>query len=119
MAGVHFTEFSTDIVADGTGQTERSRSTIPLPVIGVNGAVFLGEKTTLSARINIFRTEFDQHEGSLNHAALDLERRFGKSFSAGVGYNFYGMKLSSSDDGLNGNLEMSHHGPVVFMSFGF
>jgi hypothetical protein len=119
MAGVHMSEFSTDIVADGTGQLERSRSSTPLPVIGVQGAVFLGEKTTLSARIHFFRTDFDQHEGSLNFAALDLERRFGDNFSVGLGYNFYGLKLTSGDDGLNGNLEIRHHGPVLFMSLGF
>jgi hypothetical protein len=88
-------------------------------VIGLQGAVFLGEKTTLSARIHLFRTDFDQHEGSLNFAALDLERRFGDNFSVGLGYNFYGLKLTSSDDGLNGNLEIRHHGPVLFMSLGF
>ena len=119
MAGLHVTEFATDVVADGTGQLERSRSSTPLPVIGVNGAVFLGEKTTLRARIHIFRTDFDQHEGSLNHAALDLEYRFGEKTSAGIGYNFYGLKLSSSDDGLNGDLRIRHHGPVAFMSVGF
>lgn len=119
MAGVHISEFSTDIVADGTGQLERSRSSTPLPVIGLQGAVFLGDKTTLSARIHLFRTDFDQHEGSLNFAALDLERRFGDNFSVGLGYNFYGLKLTSSDDGLNGNLEIRHHGPVIFMSLGF
>jgi len=119
MAGVHMSEFSTDIVADGTGQLERSRSSTPLPVIGVQGAVFLGEKTTLSARIHLFRTDFDQHEGSLNFAALDLERRFGGNFSVGLGYNFYGLKLTSSDDGLNGDLNIRHHGPVLFASIGF
>ena len=118
-AGIHQSEFSTDIVADGTGQMERSRSNTPLPVIGVQGAVFLGEKTTLSARIHFFRTDFDQHEGSLNFAALDLERRFGDNFSVGIGYNFYGLKLTSHDDALNGNLEIRHHGPVLFASLGF
>jgi len=119
MAGVHLTEMATNIKADGTPQIEKSRSSTPLPVIGVNGAVFLGDKTTLRARIHIFRTDFDQHEGSLNYAALDLERRFGDRFKLGVGYNFYGVELSSSDDGLNGDLTVRHHGPVLFMSLGF
>jgi outer membrane protein len=119
MAGVHFSDFSTDIVAEGTGQTERSRSNTPLPVIGVSGAVYLGDKTTLGARIHIFRTDSDQHEGSLNHATLDLEHRLSDGFSVGLGYSYYGMKLSSSDSGLHGNLKIRHHGPVIFMSFGF
>jgi outer membrane scaffolding protein for murein synthesis (MipA/OmpV family) len=119
MAGLHLTELDTNIVADGTPQVERSKSSTPLPVIGLNGAVFLGDKTALRARIHIFRTDFDQHEGSLNYAALDLEHRFSDLVSVGVGYNFYGVKLSSSDDGLNGNLNIRHHGPVLFASIGF
>lgn len=119
MAGVHLSELSTDIVADNTGQIEKSRSSTPLPVIGVNGAVFLGEKTTLSAQIYLFRTDLDQHEGSLNHAALRLAHRFREKFSLGLGYSFYGLKLSSADDGLNGSLNIRHHGPVLFMTAGF
>lgn len=119
MAGVHFSDFSTDIVAEGTGQTERSRSNTPLPVIGVSGAVFLGEKTTLNARIHIFRTDSDQHEGSLNQATLDLEHRLSDRFSVGLGYSYYGVKLSSSDDGLNGDLKIRHHGPVAFFAVGY
>lgn len=119
MGGIHVTEFSTDIVASGIGETARSRSNTPLPFVGVNGAVFLGDKTTLSARIHFFRTEFDEHKGSLNFAALELERRFGDKFAVGVGYNFYGTTLSSHDDDLNGELKIRHHGPVFFMSLGF
>lgn len=118
MAGIHLTEFATDIVARGVGQVEKSRSNTPLPVIGVNGSLFLGEKTTLRARIHIFRTDFDQHEGTLNHAALSLEHRFREGFSMGLGYSFYGVSLSSKDSGLNGNLDIRHHGPVLFMSLG-
>jgi outer membrane protein len=119
MAGIHVTDFSTDIVAAGIGETARSRSNTPLPYVGVNGAVFLGEKTTLSARLHFFWTEFDEHEGFLSFAALDLERRFGDNFSVGIGYNFYGTNLSSHDDDLNGDLKIRHRGPVLFMSLGF
>ena len=119
MGGVHLTDLNTDIKADGAPQVEQSRSSTPLPVIGLNGAVFFGDKTTLRARIHIFRTDFDRHEGSLNYAALDLERKFGDFVRAGVGYNFYGVKLTSNDDDLNGNLTIRHHGPVLFMTVGF
>ena len=119
MAGLHLTELDTSIVADGTSQIERSKSSTPLPVIGLNGAVFIGSRTALRARIHIFRTDFNQHEGSLNYAALDFEHRFSDVLTVGIGYNYYGVKLSSSDDALNGDLNIRHHGPVVFMSMGF
>lgn len=119
MGGLHLTQLEARINADGAPQVERSKSSAPLPVIGLNGALFLGEKTTLRARIHIFRTDFDRYEGSLNYAALDLERKFGDLVRAGIGYNFYGVNLSSTDDDLNGNLNIRHHGPVLFMTVGF
>lgn len=119
MAGLHLTELAMNVRADDTPLIEKSRSNTPLPVIGLNGAVFFGERTALRARIHIFRTDFDQHEGSLNYAALDLERRFGNRFSVGIGYNFYGIRLRSRDKGLNGALTIRHHGPVIYTAFGF
>jgi outer membrane scaffolding protein for murein synthesis (MipA/OmpV family) len=119
MAGLHLSELAVNI-RTGTGdQVERSRSSTPLPVVGLNGAVFFGDRTTLRARIHLFRTDFDQHEGSLNYAAIDLERLFGSRTRVGVGYNLYATRLNSRDEGLNGSLKIRHHGPVVFMTVGF
>lgn len=119
MGGVHQTRFAADLRSAGTQQIAQSRSSTPLPVIGLNAAVFFGDKTTLRARVHIFRTDFNQHEGSLNYAALDLERQLGDSFSLGIGYSFYGTKLTSRDEALNGQLNIRHHGPVLFATFGF
>ncbi len=119
MAGVHLINLETDIRVDGTGQRARSRAGTPLPVIGAHGAVFLGEKTTLGAKLQLFRTDFDRFEGSLNYATLDLQRRLGDSFSVGVGYSYYGMRLSSRDPDVNGFVKIRHHGPVLFLAAGF
>ena len=119
MGGVHLSELAFDVRTDTGDQVERARSSTPLPVIGLNGAVFFGDRTSLRARIHVFRTDFDQHEGSLNYAALDLERRFGERFRVGIGYNLYAMRLRSRDKGLNGSLDIRHHGPVVFTTMEF
>lgn len=119
MAGLHLSELAVNVRADTSDQVARSRSSTPLPVIGLNGALFFGDRTTLRARIHVFRTDFDQHEGSLNYAALDLERLFGERTRVGIGYNLYGTRLTSRDEGLNGSLEIRHHGPVLFVTIGF
>jgi hypothetical protein len=119
MAGLHLSELAVNVRTDTGDQVERSRSSTPLPVIGVNGALFLGERTTLRARVHIFRTDFDQHEGSLNYAALDLERLFGSRTRVGIGYNLYATRLNSRDEGLNGSLKIRHHGPVLYVTMGF
>ena len=119
MAGVHFISLETDITAGSTSQRVTSSAGTPLPVIGAHASVFLGEKTTLGARLQFFRTDFDRYEGSLNYASLDIQHRLGRSFSVGLGYNFYGMKLTSRDSDVNGYLKVRHHGPAAFFTVGY
>lgn len=118
MAGVHFTGFETTI-ASTTGQAERSKAETPLPVLGAFASFFLLEKLTFNAKLQIFRTDFDSYEGSQNYATLDLQRRIGDSFSVGLGYSYFSMKLTSSDSNVNGYLRVRHHGPVAFFTAGF
>ena len=54
-----------------------------------------------------------------NYASLEFQRRFGETFSVGVAYNYYEMKLDSRDDDLTGVIQVRHHGPVLFISAGF
>lgn len=119
MAGLHLSELAVNVRTDLGDQVEKSRSSTPLPVFGLHGALFFGDRTTLRARIHVFRTDFDQHEGSLNYAALDLERRVGARTRLGIGYNLYATRLYSRDEGLRGSLRIRHHGPVLFMTVGF
>ena len=118
-AGVHFTEFDARVSAMAGGQVERSNVATPLPVLGLHAAIFLGERTTLSAEALIFRTDFDHYEGSLNYGALDLRYRLGENMKLGIGYNYYYMKLRSSDKNLNGFVEIQHRGPVIFLGYNF
>ena len=119
MAGLHIISLETDISADATNQRVRSRAGTPLPVIGAHASVNLGEKTELGAKLQIFRTDFDRYEGSLNYATLDLQHRIAENLSIGLGYNFYGMRLTSRDSEVNGYLKVRHHGPFAFLSLGF
>jgi outer membrane protein len=119
MAGLHYSRFSVVIEDPDSGQRVASSTSTPLPVIGLHGAVALGQKMILGARIQIFRMDFDQFEGSLNYATLDLQRHFGENFSVGLGYNYYAFKLDSSEDSSRGTLEVRHRGPVLFLSAHF
>jgi hypothetical protein len=119
MAGVHFAKFEADISSNQTGQTERSSAGTPLPVIGAQASIFLNDKTTIGAKVQVFRTDFDRYEGSLNYALLDIQHRVTDAISVGLGYNFYGMKLSSRDTDVNGYLKVRHHGPTAFLTMGF
>ena len=119
MAGLHLISLKTDIAADATNQSERSNARTPLPVFGAHASVVLAERTSLSAKLQFFRTDFDRFEGSLIFASLDIQRRMAARISVGFGYHFYGMKLTSDDREVNGYLKVRHHGPVAFFTLGF
>jgi hypothetical protein len=119
MGGVHFASFDSTISSSLPDQKEKSRADAPLPVIGAHASVNVGEKTTIAAKLQIFRTDFDHYEGSLNYFTIDAQRRFANSVNLGIGYNFYEMKLRSSNKDLNGFFEMRHHGPVLFVGYNF
>ena len=119
MAGVHFISVDADITSDVQGQRARSSTSTPLPVVGLHAAVFLGPKTTLGAKLQFFRTDFDNFEGSLNYATLDIQHRLRENFSIGLGYNYYGMDLRSRDKSVNGSIDVQHQGLVAFFSLGY
>jgi hypothetical protein len=119
MGGLHFSRFKTVITSQATGQTESSNASTPLPVIGLHGSVALGEKSSLGARVQFFRMDYDRWEGYLNYATLDIQRRFGDIFNIGLAYNYYAMNLDSRDNDVRGTLEVTHHGPAIFLSMSF
>jgi hypothetical protein len=119
MGGLHLSKVTTRIATSTTGQMETSNAATPLPVIGLHGALSLGEKMSLSARIQFFRMDFHRYEGSLNFATLDWQRRIGKPTSFGIGYNYYALNLDSRDNDVRGSLQVRHHGPELFLSLNF
>ena len=119
MAGIHYSSFDSIITSILPDDTERSSLEAPLPVVGAHGSVNLGEKTKLAAKLQFFRTDFDQYEGSLNYITIDLQRLIGESLNLGIGYNYYQMKLRSNQKDLDGFIEIEHRGPVLFLGYNF
>ena len=119
MAGVHFTTFDLTVLSTTSGQQLKSRADAPLPVVGANASLNIGWDLTLGARAQLFRTDFDHHEGSLTYATIDVSRRINDKAMVGLGYNYYRMKLRSGDSDLNGVFQMLHRGPVLFLDWGF
>ena len=119
MVGVHATRHESEVFSAGTGQMVSSTLSTPLPVVGAFGSVSLGQKTKLSARLHLFRMEFDHYEGSLNYLYIGVQHSFSDQLGAGIGYNYYAMNLDSSDQALRGSLRLRHQGPLLFGSLYF
>jgi outer membrane scaffolding protein for murein synthesis (MipA/OmpV family) len=119
MAGVHLTRYKTEVTASGALSSVQSKLSTPLPVIGAFGGVHLGTKMRLDAKVQFFRMDFDSYDGSLNFLYLGLQRLLGDWGSAGIGYNYYSLKLDSSNEELNGSVDVLQHGPIIFVSAHF
>jgi outer membrane scaffolding protein for murein synthesis (MipA/OmpV family) len=119
MAGVHLTRYKTEVIAANAGSNVQSKLSTPLPVIGAFGGVHLGNKLRLDVKVQIFRMDFDSYDGSLNFLYLGLQRLLGDWGSAGIGYNYYSLKLDSSNEELDGSVDVLQHGPIIFVSAHF
>lgn len=119
MAGLHYSTLTTDIFAPATGQREGTDVDVILPVIGAHGSIAIGREASLGLRLQLFRMDFDRYKGVLTYITLDLQRRFGDTFSVGLAYNYYGMNLDSKDESFTGAIEVRHQGPALFVSAGF
>jgi len=117
--GMSFSHFETGIVAESTQQSERLKVQLPLPTMGIFASVALGYDWRLSADIDLFALDFDGHDGFMTYVSLDLDRKFGDVFAAGIGYNLYSMRLQSKNEALRGTLRIRHHGPKVYISLAY
>ncbi|MEJ2275527.1 MAG: MipA/OmpV family protein [Woeseiaceae bacterium] len=119
MVGLHITDFAVDVVSSTGPQTGGTRANTPLPVIGAHATIHVGEKTSIGAKAQFFRTDFDRYEGSMNYLSFDIQHRIGRGFSLGLGYNYYGLALTASGDRSDGYIDVRHHGPTLFFSVGY
>ena len=117
--GLTYTKFEAEVQVDNQQQPERVRVEALLPTIGVFGSVPFGDKWRLGADIDLFALDFDRYEGYMAYLTLDLERRFNEHFGAGLGYNFYGMRLKSKNRDLDGTLRTRYQGPKVYLNVRF
>ena len=119
-AGLSYTRFKSSVrVNDAQQQPEQVRVNTVLPTFGVFGSVPFGDNWRLGADIDVFALNFDRYDGYMAYVALDLERRINEKFGVGLGYNFYGMRLKSKNNDLNGTLRVRYQGPKVYLSMRF
>ena len=118
-AGLVYWSFASDVRTDDQQEADMVRIESLLPSFGIFGSVPLGEEWRLAADIDLFALEFDRYEGYMAYVTLDLERKFGENFGAGFGYNFYGTRLKSKTDDLDGTLRVRYQGPKVYLSLRF
>ena len=118
MVGLHYSDIRVAITTED-GRREASNTTVPLPVIGLNGSASLTSKWMARAQVGAFAQDFDNYDGVLLSGTFEVLRKLGDGFTVGLGLNYYRLDLTSNNDQLAGDILNEHFGPVLLLSARF
>ena len=116
--GIHRTRFVVEVETED-GERQRINGDAILPVIGAAGAVSLGANWKVDANLQLFRSVFDNYDGFMASAALNVSRRITDNARIGGAFKVYSIRLRSRIDELDGEYRALHYGPALFFSVGF
>ena len=117
-AGLHTVTFRYDIddVSDTPAEAD---ATGPLPVFGARGMWRYGSAWYLEAQAQYFGLEFGGIKGRLDDYKASVTYMFGDHFGAGVGWNQFTMRITSTDADFDGVFQWRYGGPMVFLTAAF
>lgn len=116
--GLHLTRFVIDVETEN-GERQRVRGDAILPVIGAAGSVSLGANWKVAAKVQIFRSAFDNYDGVMLSGTIDASRRITRNARIGGAFNLYSIRLKSTIETFDGRYQALHYGPALFFSVGF
>ncbi len=118
-AGLHVTEIGVGIreldVNGDTTQTEDTFVTAPLPVVGLQGAWNFAGRWSVHGRWQLFRLEFDDYKGALDHFAIYLEHATFHNVGLGLGYDYFHVDLKITDPPFLGHVDWDYGGPSLYV----
>ena len=97
---------------------------IPMPVIGLDGRVRLGNKFYLNGLIKLFDASYDDYKGSFTELEASAEFRVTRSIGLGVGIFRSDLELEEENASrMTGDLEiigadLKRNGIFAFVRFG-
>jgi hypothetical protein len=125
--GFHYTklEASLDARAEASGGildadlSETARLDAPLPVVGIGGLWSLPRNLWLDASARFFYLTVGHYEGNLQRyqAALTWQPR--GWLGVGVGYTLFEIDLQVASSDLDGTLDWTYEGPMLFYRASF
>jgi hypothetical protein len=120
-AGIHVTSIRTGIseispAIQSVENVEVADVTAPLPVIGISAGWGITDRLSVFGRAQMFRLEFDDYRGQLDHATLKMEYEFSEHFGAGIGYDLFDITVSADKPHFDGSVRFRFHGPILFLT---
>jgi len=125
--GFHYTtlDASLEATAEASSGTltedldESASVDVPLPVIGVSGTWSLSHDFWLDASAQFFAMSIDEYDGYLQSYRASLTWQPKSWLGIGIGYSLFSTELDVENDDLDGALDWTYGGPMVFYRASF
>ena len=91
----------------------------PLPVFGARGMWRYGSDWYLEAQAQYFAIEVGGINGRLDDYKANVTYMFSDHIGAGVGWNEFTMRITSTDTSFDGVFQWSYGGPMLFLTGAF
>jgi hypothetical protein len=118
--GLNVTTYEFDFELEDGSSESKSKATAPLPMFGLKMSFAINSRWSLHYLSEIFFIEIgDSFEGVFLNNELNLEYRFENSFALGLGVTRHSIDVSSDDDDLQGEINDSAKGVLIFTSYYF
>ena len=124
--GVHVTRFVALVSGQGTVNglsspfaAQREDVLVPLPTVGLFGAMSLTPELRLTGRVDFFSLTYGAYQGGLLNTEAALSWHFTPNWSASLGYRFVRYDLDVSKDDLVGAMKYRFNGPSLGVAFAF
>jgi hypothetical protein len=125
--GVHHTtlDASLEALASASGGTltedlnEAASLDAPLPVIGLSGTWSLAHDLWLDASAQFFALSIDEYDGYIHSYRASLTWQPRPWFGIGAGYSLFELDVEVENENLNGVLDWTYAGPMVFYRASF
>ncbi len=124
--GVHVTRFVALVSGQGSVNgisspfaAQREDVLVPLPTVGLFGAMSLTPELRLTGRVDFFSLTYGAYQGGLLNTEAALSWHFTPNWSAALGYRFVRYDLDVSKDSLVGAMKYRFNGPSLGVAFAF
>ena len=112
--GFHITDLAMGI-SDDEDSSEFSDVTAPLPVIGIEGGWEFAPKWSVYGRLQLFRLEVGDYDGSIDHLAVRLEHQTFRHIGFGLGYDYFELDIDIDNSDWRGFANYQFHGPTLYV----
>ncbi|HEX5787453.1 MAG TPA: hypothetical protein VFY03_04700 [Woeseiaceae bacterium] len=119
-AGLYIADIGTQFAGPlGLLDREENDITAPLPVFGLRGAWQMSERWALRGSAELFVFEYNAFDGSLYDVFAGVDYSMTEKLSLGLGFNTVRFDLGFDDDRLNGAVDWSYAGGMLYLKFDF